>query len=168
MSSGIDSFSGLDPHAIVGTISHDLHRKRRAPLNPYFSKQSVRRQEPIVKDRLLKLLERMSTFAKSGEVFPLSVAYQALTCDVINEYAFAKSTGYLKQDDFNASYFEAIAAMFELSHAMLHIGWLGTVLKSLPNSFKNNLSPGMSCVNKMRQVRVRPYDFPLFGLTENI
>jgi hypothetical protein len=69
---------GLD-NSVFGTPGHDLHRLRRSALAPYFSKASVRRLQPLVQDRVNKLLERLEGFRDNGEVLMASWAYSAFT-----------------------------------------------------------------------------------------
>ena len=41
----------------LGTRDHDLHRRRRTLLNPYFSMQNVRRLEPVIQESFATSLE---------------------------------------------------------------------------------------------------------------
>lgn len=41
------------PGSTVETIPHDHHRIRRAALDPYFSKTSIRRLEPVITETLI-------------------------------------------------------------------------------------------------------------------
>ena len=66
------------PDAAFSTNDHDLHRMRRSGLNPFFSKTSVRRLQPLIQERLDKLLERMKGFQISGEPLKISLAYVAM------------------------------------------------------------------------------------------
>jgi hypothetical protein len=49
----------------------------RGALNPFFSKASVRRLQPLIQERADKLLERFKEFGNSGKVLTISVAYVA-------------------------------------------------------------------------------------------
>lgn len=40
-----------NPKSMIGTISHDLHRTRRAPPNRFFSKASVSRLEAVIQEK---------------------------------------------------------------------------------------------------------------------
>ncbi|TVY43691.1 Cyrochrome P450 monooxygenase [Lachnellula occidentalis] len=71
---------GLD-NAVFATPGHDLHRLRRSALAPYFSMTSVRRLQPLLEERVNKLLERSEGFRDSGEVLNTSCAYAAFTND---------------------------------------------------------------------------------------
>jgi cytochrome P450 len=75
--------SGL-PDSAFGTPGHDLHRKRRAALNPYFSKAKVRSLQPRIEEVLDKLMGRFEGFQKSGEPMTISLAYAALTNGMTN------------------------------------------------------------------------------------
>ena len=70
--------SGL-PQAAFATPDHNLHRMRRAALNPYFSKAKVRSLQPRIESGLKNLMGRFQEFQKSGEPMTVSLAYAALT-----------------------------------------------------------------------------------------
>jgi Cytochrome P450 len=146
----------VDDEAVVATVSHDLHRMRRAALNPYFSKASIRRLEPIIRDTVAKLLKRMDSHQKSGEVLPMTVVYKAMTSDIINNYAFGKSDNCMDMKDYNVSFFDAVEAIFEASHLSLQFRWLGPLMESLPMALTAKLMPGMAHLFKMQQVIASP------------
>ncbi len=136
----------------AGTLPHDLHRIRRAAINPYFSKASIRRLEPVITDTLDNLLSRLDAAAKSGEVVPLSTANQAVGFDVITAYCFGESTGFLLQDDYNSRLFDGLAMFFEIAWLMTHVAWLGPLLDSIPVKFQVMLIPGMDSYFRMKRV----------------
>ena len=115
----------------MGTISHDHHRVRRAALNPYFSKASIRRLDPVITKILDSLLQRLDACAKSGEIMPPSTAYKAITSDIITGYCFGESTDFVMRDDYNSPFFDAVANNFALAWWMTHITWLGPLLNSI-------------------------------------
>jgi hypothetical protein len=145
-----------DDEAVVATVSHELHRMRRAALNPYFSKASIRRLEPIIRDTVSNLLKRMDYHQKSGEILPMTVVYKAMTSDIINNYAFGKSSNSMDMEDYNVSFFDAVEAIFEGSHLSLQFGWLGPLMESLPMALTGKLMPGMAHLFKMQQVNSSP------------
>jgi len=67
------------PDAAFGTVDHDMHRMRRAAMNPFFSKASVRRLQPIIHERIEKLMSRIEGFQSSGEPLTISLAYVAFS-----------------------------------------------------------------------------------------
>jgi hypothetical protein len=67
------------PGATLMTNPHDLHRVRRAALNPFFSKTSVRNLQPLIDAKLDFFIERFEEFQKTGEIMTLNIAFAALT-----------------------------------------------------------------------------------------
>ena len=125
---------------------------RRAALNPYFSKASVNKLETINREKVSTLLERFEKHRATGELISLSIILRALTNDIINQYAFGKSGNNLNRNDYNASFYESIAAFFEVAPASMHCGWLGPALNSLPAILMIKLWPAMGTLYQMRKV----------------
>lgn len=67
------------PQSTFATVAHETHRTRRAALNPFFSTASVRRLQPMIEERLDRLLERFAEFRQSEESLTVSLAYAAFT-----------------------------------------------------------------------------------------
>ena len=65
--------------SLFGTVSHDLHRERRAALNKLFSKAQVRKQQKDVQRCVDIMLERMRVAGENREVIDLKVAFAAFT-----------------------------------------------------------------------------------------
>ena len=136
---------------MVATVPHDLHRKRRAALNPFFSKASIKRLEPIVRDGVSKLSKRMEEH-KFGEPVPMTIVFKAMTSDIINTYAFGKCGNYMDMKTYNHQFFEDVGAIFEASHLLLHVGWLGPLMEKFPLAITARMMPGMGALYKMQQV----------------
>jgi hypothetical protein len=118
--------------SMLGTLSHDYHRLRRAALNPYFSKQSVRKLEPMIAQKIEKLCRRLHQARETGEVLNLRHAYAALTLDVITQYSFSKSYGALDADDWLCEWIVMVDEVSRGSHLNKQFGWLLPLMKSLP------------------------------------
>ncbi|CAF9914838.1 hypothetical protein IMSHALPRED_002255 [Imshaugia aleurites] len=89
-----------NPGSLVGTLDHDVHRKRRAAVLPFFSKQKIYALEPVITSMVDKLCEKMEDYRKSGEVLPLRNALHCFAVDVVGEYCFAESGGLLDRPKF--------------------------------------------------------------------
>ena len=61
----------------LSTPHHDHHRKRRAAINPLFSKQRVVRLLPTMEERLRSLWARFEAFQETGTVINLQHAFGA-------------------------------------------------------------------------------------------
>ena len=135
-------------------MPHELHRKRRASLNNFFSKASIRRIEPMVRDVVAQLLDRMDMCGRSEEVMPMNMVYKALTSDIITRYSFGKSTNYVAREDYNRTYFETFENLFEYTHWFFQFGWLNSLMSSLPIAIAIRLMPGLASLFELRHVNL--------------
>ena len=140
------------PEATGATVTHDLHRTRRAALNPYFSKASIRRLDPVIQRTLENLLRRFSACAKTGDVLPLNTVYKAATSDIISDYTFGVSVDYLKRDDYNAPFFESVSSSFQIAWWLMHMPWLASLMHSIPKPVLSYITPGMESLFQMQRV----------------
>ena len=140
------------PLAAGGTISHDLHRSRRAPLGPYFSKESVRKQEVILQDTLEKLLRRFEEHRNTGTVVTLNEAFAAAAADIVTTFSFGKSTNSVEKKDFNGPFFQAMDASFRLSHITANFGWVRAFLRSPPPQIVTWITPALAPLFELHQV----------------
>lgn len=67
------------PLSVFGTLDHNTHRLRRAAIQPFFSKRSVRSLQPIVDERLDKFMQRFIDFYELGETMTISLGFAAFT-----------------------------------------------------------------------------------------
>ncbi|KAL8826802.1 MAG: hypothetical protein Q9191_003573 [Dirinaria sp. TL-2023a] len=93
-----------NPHSIVGTIEHDIHRKRRMAILPFFSKQKIYALEPVIKSTVDNLCDKLENYVESGRPLNLRHAYQCFAADVVAEYCFAESGALLDQPNFASSH----------------------------------------------------------------
>ena len=115
----------------LGTRDHDLHRRRRTVLNPYFSMQNVRRLEPVIQETFRNLLRRMEGWAQVGTPVPLNMAFKATTKDIITAYALGQDEKCLDMEDLNAPFFNSIAPVRE-NHIGTYMYYVSKVLQSMP------------------------------------
>ena len=69
----------MAPGASFATADHFHHRSRRAALNPFFSKASVRRLQPVIDERVQRLVNRLRDFKDKEQVVKMNVAFTAFT-----------------------------------------------------------------------------------------
>ncbi|KAF2996581.1 hypothetical protein E8E14_003621 [Neopestalotiopsis sp. 37M] len=99
------------PESSVATVDHDLHRLRRSILNPYFSKASVVKLEPIMGERIDRLCQRLEECAQRDEVVSLDSAFSALTTDIITRYFFGSHEDNIGRPGFVHPLQEAILGL---------------------------------------------------------
>jgi cytochrome P450 len=83
------------------TISQELHRIRKAPLLPFFSKRAVVELEPLIRAKVDQICAGMKNFMEQGEPLILGRAFTALTLDVITDYCFRNSWNCLDDPEFS-------------------------------------------------------------------
>lgn len=95
-------------NAALSTVEHDVHRMRRGAMARMFSKDSVRRLEPIMRGNLEKLFVRLQECKANGKPINLLHLYSAFTNDLITEYAFGVSYNWLDAPEFNKDFFSFV------------------------------------------------------------
>jgi hypothetical protein len=127
-------------YAGLGTRDHDLHKMRRAAVNPFFSKQSIRRLEPIIQQCLEKLQKRMEIWGAAGVPAPMNLAYKATTKDIIGDYAFEDLPSALDAPDMNEPFFSVLKGSVS-SQITVYFGFIVPIMKMLPLAVVMYLQP---------------------------
>ncbi|KAH7136179.1 cytochrome P450 [Dendryphion nanum] len=143
-------FLGLDL-CVFATVEHDLHRKRRAALLPYFSMASVRRLQPVIQERIDVLLNRMKGFRDGMDIVNASCMFSALTNDVVNLYSFARCDHRLEDPNFDPWARDAALAGANSGAFMKHAPWVNTLLKSLPNTVTKLVLPALATFTEQKR-----------------
>ena len=139
--------------SVFGTLPHEHHRLRRQVLNPYFSKRSVAKLEPMIVRVIENLCRRFRERHDSGEPVNLRHAYAALTMDVITEYSFSSSYGCVDAPDFARAWPEIMDDVSEAGHLNKQFGWLLPVMKMMPVSMVRAMNPQMMQLIDFQTVR---------------
>jgi cytochrome P450 len=114
------------------TLDHDVHRMRREPWNPSFSKQSVSRLQPsLIQTGVNKLRDRLAEHQAAGKPVVMAHAYACLTVDVISEYAFPQGYGFLDRTEFNSERYQTLMTRSTMCHTLKQFGWLFPFLSSV-------------------------------------
>ena len=116
-----------------GTVDHDLHRMRRAAINPFFSKLKVAALQPIIQQLADKLCTKIENCRGTDEVVPLECAFDAFTMDVITEYSLDTSFGYLDNPGWSSDFRELERAFGETGYWQKMFPPLIDIMNSLPD-----------------------------------
>ncbi|KAF2137173.1 uncharacterized protein K452DRAFT_291838 [Aplosporella prunicola CBS 121167] len=133
-----------------GTEAHDLHRERRGALNRFFSRATVVKLEPLVKKNAIKLCQNLETNA--GSESPLDAA-NILACfgtEVIMQYMFDRSYGYLDDPKFKKSMYKAIHRATEFMILFRHFRICETIVLNTPDFIMEWLDPDVQIWRSMR------------------
>jgi cytochrome P450 len=88
---------------VFATPKHEIHRRRRAAINRYFSKTSITKMEPHIHDLAQTLCSKLLGQKSVGKPFELPHAYSQFTTDVITSYCFGETQGFLEEEGFDAN-----------------------------------------------------------------
>lgn len=116
-----------------GTVNHDLHRMRRAAINPFFSKQKVTALQPVIQGLADKLCAKFEKCRGTDEVIPFECAFDAFTMDVITEYSLDASFGYLDHPGWSSDFRELERAFGEMGYMQKMFPPLIDIMRSLPD-----------------------------------
>ena len=69
-------------------------------LSPYFSREAIRRAEPLISKCTVKFISVLSDAVASGEAVNLSFGFRCVTADTIMNHSFQKPLGALEAPGF--------------------------------------------------------------------
>ena len=120
----------LTSNSAIGTASHELHRIRKAAINPFFSLRSIVKMEVDIQDNAYKLFEDIERHV--GEVLDMRIYFFAWTTDFITSTIFQNSAQLFWDCKRAAAWFKInwdFSAKFPLTK---HFPWLVTTGLALP------------------------------------
>ncbi|KAM0162140.1 hypothetical protein ACHAQE_003868 [Botrytis cinerea] len=139
------------PGSAFGSVDHKLHRERRAALNKYLSKQTIKKLEPMLLDMLDKLCGRIEEFREKGEKLDMRIVYQCFSTDVITLYALNRSWNHLDSPNFSPLWVETIAETVKLGHLLTQFPMLLPISLGLPRWFLKITKPGFAMLMDFRK-----------------
>lgn len=148
-----------------GTVDHDHHRARRAPMARHFSRQRMLRLAPAIHRQLQYLCDKLlreATGAAPGGGRPppldVTVAYSCFTSDVISGYSFGEPLGLLTQAGWEPNWRQATYAFLDTTFMFRYVpvmkrlaavgtffarrGWMGPDVEMLTVAMYDRI-PGM-------------------------
>ncbi|KAK3323729.1 cytochrome P450 [Cercophora scortea] len=127
--------------SIGATVGHDLHRKRREPLNPFFSHRSIARLGPRLSDKIQQLEDHFARAAAAGDVVHLSDLYYAFANDIVNEYCFGHSQNLLADPALAHVQRKNVDSVLLGVKFNLHFSWVRDLIQRLPHSLSARFTP---------------------------
>lgn len=112
---------GAGPVAVTAfsTVDHNLHRTRKAPFAKFFSRQQMLKLEGEVHDFAQQTTNKMLTSAGKG-AFDVKEAFNCFTADVISQYAFGESMGFIAQEGWEPNFATWVKSFFKSAYMMRH------------------------------------------------
>lgn len=140
-------WSGGSPLSTFSTVGHDLHRRRRGVLSPYFSKAAIRDLEGVVGEKVKKLCERLKakvSLEGIEGVVRMDAAYAALTTDVITEYSYGKDWGFLDKEDFDLAWRNGLRGVWVNFLVFQNFEWWSRFASKLPPKWIGDMDPNLA------------------------
>ncbi|KAI1750738.1 cytochrome P450 [Xylaria castorea] len=117
------------------TVDHDLHRARRKPLEPYFSRMGVSRLQSMLAEVALHLETRLRQYAGTGKIVRLDHAFTAYTGDIIGRMCLDTddpSDKFLNKEDFSADWFWVMQMIVRSVPLFSGFPWIIRLLNPIP------------------------------------
>ncbi|KAL8948518.1 MAG: hypothetical protein Q9222_005299 [Ikaeria aurantiellina] len=123
------------------TTDHDLHRRRRKPLEPFFSRSGILRLQPLLAETIEKLSNRFEHAKGTGTVIRLDHAFFALSGDVVGKLCWAEKDEFLDDADYSPRWYNLVHSIIKTIYLFQMFPWLARTLNNLPKSMMLRLVP---------------------------
>ncbi|KAK2763881.1 hypothetical protein FQN54_009499 [Arachnomyces sp. PD_36] len=147
-----------DPHSVeifsspgstVATVDHHRHRLRRKLLNPFFSRRSIERIEPMLRESLDKFLNSLVVAHKENTVLELIDRLQGLTGDVITQYAYGSNYHLQDSKNIGRGIVKVVQEGTDIIHFHRFFPPFGRLLRSIPSFFMARVFPARLAVYEL-------------------
>ncbi|EXM13966.1 Cytochrome P450, E-class, group I [Fusarium oxysporum f. sp. vasinfectum] len=124
---------GAGPVSVTGfsTVNHEVHRMRKGALSKYFSRQQMLKLEGEVKEFAQMTVDKMLRYA-GGEPFDVKEAFNCFTADIMSQYAFGESMGFIAQDGWEPNLATWVKSFFQSAYMMRHNVFARKMAQLLP------------------------------------
>jgi cytochrome P450 len=139
------------PLSTFGTTANEIHRIRRAALNPMFSRKMVLELEAVVQDKARKVCKLMQEGIKRGTPVDLHHAFRSVSVDVISDFAFDKSYDLLDKADIGAYFFRMVRGLGPAMYTFQQLPSLQALALKTPAWLAPYLSEALGCVTGFQQ-----------------
>ncbi len=138
------------PSSMFSTVGHDHHRFRRGLLNSFFSKRSVIELLPILHEKESKLMQRFEKAHRDDDVLQLGDAFAAFTADLISQYSWGVSSGFLDDENFNNSFRQAASEIATVVHVYRYFPILLAIATAMPRWLQSRIKPNSTSILAMQ------------------
>ncbi|OTB01690.1 hypothetical protein M426DRAFT_75079 [Hypoxylon sp. CI-4A] len=128
--------------SIGGAVAHDLHRRRRDALNPWFShRQILIKLVSKLEHKIRQLEDGFVRAQQSGEVINLSDVYFGLASDIVNDYCFGHDENLLGDVALAHTRRENVNGVLRAVKFNLNFSWVRELMRKLPPSVGARATP---------------------------
>ncbi|KAK5122214.1 hypothetical protein LTR85_004124 [Meristemomyces frigidus] len=139
------TMAGLEMQTFA-TVSHDLHRKRRAANMPLMGKRVVLESVPMMQTKVSKLREAFRDAETSGLSLELGVSFLAYTTDIAGEYFFQQSLD-MQDDVVKARQWKtATHRLATMTPVIKQFPWIMKPALLMPTAVMDTVAPDIACL----------------------
>ncbi|KAJ9606123.1 hypothetical protein H2200_009084 [Cladophialophora chaetospira] len=131
------------PQAGGMTVEHEIHRKRRGALNPFFSKASIVSNIPVIQEKLAVMGSR--------EVLDLEAVYLALTTDVLTQCSYGWTYDYIHNPEWAMTWKLVNTGGRASAGIVRSFPLIGAIVRSMPLSVAIKLVPPVGFMKSWMQ-----------------
>ncbi|KAF2265076.1 cytochrome P450 [Lojkania enalia] len=136
--------------SVMTSVHHALHKRRRAALNPMFSRRAILNFIHIIYRHIDTLSQRLKEFEERKEPMNLSHAFPALTGDIIMDYFFGFNYAQLKHPEFE-SFHEAFMKVGATGHIATQFPAIFPIMNAIPDWITEYLEPAAKPLLKFKR-----------------
>ncbi|KAL4908422.1 hypothetical protein BDW74DRAFT_175104 [Aspergillus multicolor] len=141
--------------AHVVTTNHELHRHRRKPLDPFFSRRGIERIEPVIVDEVKLLNDRLQSYSGTGHVIRLDHVFAAFAGDIVMEICTQRRPAMLENPEFGKEWNNLMLNGTKQSVLFLHFPLLNRVVRRIPTALLLRLAPSAATFNLLHQHAIK-------------
>ncbi|KAI0410652.1 putative flavonoid 3-hydroxylase [Xylaria grammica] len=139
------------PKGVFGTIPHQIHRKRRAAINPLFSKANAAAALSMIYDNADLLMKRIEAqIARDGHA-EMRTNYLAYATDNVAEYFLEDSFHLLDDEEKAEDWHKSMRALANTTPAAKQFSWVIPLSFKLPATMLRLLSPDAARIVNMHR-----------------
>lgn len=148
----LDPDHSLTLNVVFGTVKHDVHRKRRAAINNFFSKKAITNVEPMIQNMTNRLCENLARAAALDTELEMRSQFLAVTTDVVCQHTFQKNLGLLHSTKRAHDWKATIGAIAILTPLAKQFTWIIPMALKVPVGLLNAVVPSLGRIVKLHRV----------------
>ncbi|KAF9889738.1 hypothetical protein FE257_007044 [Aspergillus nanangensis] len=136
------------------TENHELHRRRRKPLEPFFSRMGIDKMEPMIIEEAKLLNDRLTGLKGSGNIIRLDHVFSAFAGDVIGRICCESPPDMMNHPEFGKEWHNLIEGIVRQLLLFMHIPQMVALARMIPTGFLLRVYPGAAGFNVFRQLAI--------------
>ncbi|KAK8115745.1 hypothetical protein PG984_012247 [Apiospora sp. TS-2023a] len=142
----------LKTHVVFGTISSEIHRRRRNAISSIFAKSTVAMSEELMYKNVDLLLQRMHSQIKATGSTEMRTNYLALATDILSDHCLGQSTDFLLDDQEATKWRKTINAIATLTPLAKQFPFIIPFALRLPLWPLEMVVPDLARIVRLRRV----------------